>query len=1252
MQPRVFWLMALVFWAFDLVNASPTTARHSPSSSPSPVAISSTKWESTPQLPRNSSKPLPALFKPYSPDTPVFMNQELIQRLSSNGSRKDLSRSSSTGASLFKRDLPVGECAPGTPCTNGACCSNTGVCSYAPSSCAPDVCISNCNATAPCGQYAAPGEGNCPLNVCCSQYGFCGTTPEFCGSGCQAGYGSCGEVNTPSCSGNTAGSGRRVGYYQSWANDPSLRLCDLRTPDDLDLTGLTHINFAFAFFDPQTFSISPMSSEAADLYRSFTGLKAKKQNYRHGFHPNTRTAFSDMVSNAANRRAFIGSLQNFMQTYGFNGVDIDWEYPAASDRGGVLVDTANFAELVAEMRSTWGTSYGISVTLPSSYWYLQGIDVTTMQRYVDWFNFMSYDIHGVWDATDRYTGPYIRPHTNLTEIREGLDLLWMAGVSPSLVNLGIGWYGRSFTLADSSCTEPNGVCKFTQGGSPGQCTNSAGTLSISEIKNIYSSGKPTEYYDSVAAVRWMTWDNDQWVSFDDGITTQQKVQAANDLCLGGILIWAMDMDNSDGDAMNDLLGIGQANGVTEAQATDYKEQLANATLQSAVAASCYWTLCGQPCNSTYFDVTEAIGQVANVQQNSVCQNSDYQTLCCAPGTIMGTCAWEGWRGVGMPCSPVCSDPDATIVAQNSNSYGTNEDGQTTDLTCTGGFQAYCCSGFVPSSKANTGNMFLYGQGIFNKRDAIGNDLISIQARGLGTSTLTGALTFQICAAALAALIAAAPFTFGTSLLGIPAEILLCAATGIAIAASGFASKPGAPPQKPPFVGPKPFKPRIGGGPQNPKTLGQWPVLTFPTGGSGVTVTTSSCDCSVTYTCVYGMGWDEICDNQRWAIDKLLNGQTVFAPDAKRPRQREYTSWRNQRREYFRSSVQGARSDQGAACELDEFPMGDLAESTKPNPQACRLVNGIANGKQGIDYKFWKSAQWTPCSSYRVNVCGLPKPPATWKFGPLVGNRGATRGAHFVTAYGFDSQTANSLCFASYTYTDSNNQIQNTMVADHGFRALNNDPIDCIPAIAHRMYGFPYSWPRQRWTINPAPKSNSASRPSDIDSASFLRRDVPISALVNTSKTVDVDEQTCYANPHNDHHSIYGYADNSVFDIYQFEDMVGNSIDGHSCDIIYVDEDYDLASQMSVRPDGSFEYIWGDEDDTTNEHKARWVLRERPLTSSGVIGPLITAEPLLPHGTLVSGIPETTTSASYDATDSRITAPPRSVPDDYVHCSDY
>jgi len=36
-----------------------------------------------------------------------------------------------------------------------------------------------------------------------------------------------------------------------------------------------------------------------------------------------------------------------------------------------------------------GTRYGLSITLPSSYWYLRNFDIVTMDPVVDWFNIMS-----------------------------------------------------------------------------------------------------------------------------------------------------------------------------------------------------------------------------------------------------------------------------------------------------------------------------------------------------------------------------------------------------------------------------------------------------------------------------------------------------------------------------------------------------------------------------------------------------------------------------------------------------------------------------------------------------------------------------------------------------------------------------------------------------------------------------------------------------------------------------------------------
>jgi len=46
--------------------------------------------------------------------------------------------------------------------------------------------------------------------------------------------------------------------------------------------------------------------------------------------------------------------------------------------------------------------------------YPQNLDVAGMAAYVDWFNLMSYDIHGTWDGNSQWTSPVVQPHTNLT----------------------------------------------------------------------------------------------------------------------------------------------------------------------------------------------------------------------------------------------------------------------------------------------------------------------------------------------------------------------------------------------------------------------------------------------------------------------------------------------------------------------------------------------------------------------------------------------------------------------------------------------------------------------------------------------------------------------------------------------------------------------------------------------------------------------------------------------------------------------
>ena len=58
------------------------------------------------------------------------------------------------------------------------------------------------------------------------------------------------------------------------------------------------------------------------------------------------------------------------------------EYPEADDRGGVPADFKNFVSFLANFKSALG-SYGLSITLPNSYWYLQHFDVVNLDKHVD-----------------------------------------------------------------------------------------------------------------------------------------------------------------------------------------------------------------------------------------------------------------------------------------------------------------------------------------------------------------------------------------------------------------------------------------------------------------------------------------------------------------------------------------------------------------------------------------------------------------------------------------------------------------------------------------------------------------------------------------------------------------------------------------------------------------------------------------------------------------------------------------------------
>lgn len=84
-------------------------------------------------------------------------------------------------------------------------------------------------------------------------------------------------------------------------------------------------------------------------YAKFTGLKTYNKNLKTmlaiGGWNEGSTRFSPMVASADRRKELVKNAVKFLRQNHFDGLDLDWEYPAFRD-GGKPRDKDNYAQLV------------------------------------------------------------------------------------------------------------------------------------------------------------------------------------------------------------------------------------------------------------------------------------------------------------------------------------------------------------------------------------------------------------------------------------------------------------------------------------------------------------------------------------------------------------------------------------------------------------------------------------------------------------------------------------------------------------------------------------------------------------------------------------------------------------------------------------------------------------------------------------------------------------------------------------------
>ncbi|AHF94554.1 hypothetical protein OPIT5_20365 [Opitutaceae bacterium TAV5] len=250
--------------------------------------------------------------------------------------------------------------------------------------------------------------------------------------------------------------------------------------------------------------------------------------------------FTAMAQDLTKRNAFVAAVANWVSTYGYDGIVLDWEFPGAGD-------AQKLVNFVYGLRTALPPGSEIGLNVGTSAYASAGVVATqipsdnpntTLDELIDYLMVMSYDYHGSWN----YAG-YNAPLFAVSGVGDdfSFDKTWdwwtvTKGFSASRVIMGLPFYGR-------------GVTGFTAFGSS---VTGDTTYTYIEMLSKISSGQWTLYRDTTTGMTDVDLyeshelphmvKSGEMISYEDTQSIPPKVRWFRGKGLQGYLIWEIGQD--------------------------------------------------------------------------------------------------------------------------------------------------------------------------------------------------------------------------------------------------------------------------------------------------------------------------------------------------------------------------------------------------------------------------------------------------------------------------------------------------------------------------------------------------------------------------------------------------------------------------------------------------------------------------------------------------------------------------------------
>ena len=242
--------------------------------------------------------------------------------------------------------------------------------------------------------------------------------------------------------------------------------------------------------------------------------------------------FNRVIRYDSLRAVFIQSLIDFMNQYGYDGLDIDAE---------PINNAGRWQTFIRELRAAMPPGKLLTCAVMT-----EDVAVAAVHEEFDQINIMTYDMSGAWPGwvtwhnAPIYNGGKTFPSTDgpLPSADLFVDMLISAGVPKEKIGIGLDWYG--YAWKGGAGTPTGGATAPYQEYTSDP--NVEANIPYHDIKSRWPN--VGEKWDASAQAAYLSIDatgssNDFFVSFDNEQTGQAKIDYVRQKGLGGIIVWEL-----------------------------------------------------------------------------------------------------------------------------------------------------------------------------------------------------------------------------------------------------------------------------------------------------------------------------------------------------------------------------------------------------------------------------------------------------------------------------------------------------------------------------------------------------------------------------------------------------------------------------------------------------------------------------------------------------------------------------------------